>query len=61
MAWGVKGNYMLETVVCNVINMIVCDIIGVPIAGGTDNIEALLPGPNFGGPECPTPDLGIIL
>ena len=43
------------------INMIVCDIIGVPIAGGTDGIETLLPGPNFGGPECPTPDLGIIL
>ena len=52
---------MLETVVCNVINMIVCDIIGVPIAGGTDGIETLLPGSNFGGPECLTPDLGIIL
>lgn len=52
---------MLESFVCNIVNMIVCDIIGVPIVGGTDNIETLLPGPNFGGPNCPAPDLGIIL
>lgn len=52
---------MLESFVCNMVNMIVCDIIGVPISGGTDDIETLLPGPNFGGPECPTPDLEIIL
>ena len=52
---------MLESFVCNMINMIVCDIIGVPIAGGTENIESLLPGPNFGGPDCPVPDPGIIL
>lgn len=52
---------MLESFVCNMVNMIVCDIIGVPIVGGTDGIETLLPGPNFGGPNCPAPDLGIIL
>ena len=52
---------MLESFVCNVAYMIVCDIIGVPIVGGTDGIETLLPGPHFGGPNCPAPDLGIIL
>ena len=47
---------MLESFVCDIAYMIICDIIGVPIVG-----ETLLPGPNFGGPNCPTPDLGIML
>ena len=52
---------MLESFVCDIAYMIVCDIIGVPIVGGTDGIETLLPGPNFGGLDCQAPNLGIML